>query len=315
MKITNHFKLPYSFYKVACDMVRPMVDGEMHVTTAISPPQVVALQRKHWNELEQDCSDLVWAIFGSAVHSIMEKIKTEKREVFIEQKLEMQFDKYKLVGTPDVYTDKSEDAMGVNCITDWKTAGLYVYKNGIKPEWVAQLNIYKAMFENLHPDFSAQRLEIVVFFKDWTKSASRRIDNYPNWAGQTYNAPIWDKKYTLDYINTILNEHKEAENGNIRPCTDEETWHQGDAYKVYKGKNVRCVNGGTFDNGAEAIEMARALGMQDEKNKYRVEKHMGTRNRCQDNWCLVNKYCPQYLEMYPRGLNFGVVTNTEEIPI
>lgn len=316
MKVTNRFKMPYPFYKAACSMQRPYENGTYHVTDIISPPQIIALRKKYWDKLEQDCSDMVWAIFGSAVHSILEKTNSEQREILVEQQLEMNVNGVKIVGTPDVYTDKTESVHGVNCITDWKTAGLYVHKNGIKREWIAQLNIYKLMFESVHPDFTAHRLENVVFFKDWTKSAARRQFNYPQTGAAVYEVPIWDKEYTLDYVKNCVNEHIAASDyvaGKIRPCTDEETWLRGECYKIFKNSNKSCVPHCTFDNIGDVASALYDLRSKNDNttNRYRAEKHTGTRARCEDNWCLVNKFCPQFKAMYPNGVNFAAETRKQ----
>ena len=71
MKLTNNHNLPGPIYsKVAGEMrERPPGYG---LTTLLRPPRMVALEIKHWGELESDAMDHVWRLFGSAIHQMID---------------------------------------------------------------------------------------------------------------------------------------------------------------------------------------------------------------------------------------------------
>ena len=72
MKLTNKFNLPDTFVNV---IQRPTYSkGKAHIsaTELINSPRIVQLKKKHWEDITQDASEMVWSLFGSAVHNILE---------------------------------------------------------------------------------------------------------------------------------------------------------------------------------------------------------------------------------------------------
>lgn len=47
--------------------------GDISVTGLVRPPQMAALEYQHRNEIEEDVSDKLWALLGSAVHVILDR--------------------------------------------------------------------------------------------------------------------------------------------------------------------------------------------------------------------------------------------------
>ena len=90
MKITNKRNIPQTFVNV---LKRPTYSkGKAHlsVTQLLNSPQIVSLMKKHEDHLEQDASDMVWSIFGSAVHNILEHGKDANH--LIEERLHIEHD-------------------------------------------------------------------------------------------------------------------------------------------------------------------------------------------------------------------------------
>ena len=78
MKLTNKFNLPQTFMNV---LERPTYSkGKAHLsaTELLMPPQIAQLRKTHWEDLEEDVADRIWAIFGTAIHSILELGKLGK---------------------------------------------------------------------------------------------------------------------------------------------------------------------------------------------------------------------------------------------
>ena len=58
------------------------------------------LKRKHWNEIETDASEMVWALFGSAVHNILEHGKDDHH--IVEERIFAEHEGWKLSGAIDL---------------------------------------------------------------------------------------------------------------------------------------------------------------------------------------------------------------------
>ena len=78
MKLTNKYNIPETFVNVVKRPTYSKGRANLSVTQLINSPKIVALSAKFEDELEQDVSDMVWSIFGSAVHKVLEHGK-EKR--------------------------------------------------------------------------------------------------------------------------------------------------------------------------------------------------------------------------------------------
>ena len=87
MKITNKYNLPYGFVK-AVSTERHNAENCISATTLLQGVKQIILTDRHWNELEDDVSERIWAIFGSAVHLLME---SEGENEFIELSAETNF--------------------------------------------------------------------------------------------------------------------------------------------------------------------------------------------------------------------------------
>ena len=71
MKITNNMKLPQPFVD-AVNSDYQYRDKRYSVTTLLKPTREIMLMRRHNEEISQDVSDMIWSIFGTAVHSVLE---------------------------------------------------------------------------------------------------------------------------------------------------------------------------------------------------------------------------------------------------
>jgi hypothetical protein len=73
VKITNKHNLPQTIVNALQRPTYSKGKADISVTELIAPPQLVALKHKHKDDLESDAADMVWSLFGSAVHSILEQ--------------------------------------------------------------------------------------------------------------------------------------------------------------------------------------------------------------------------------------------------
>ena len=118
MILTNKLNLPQPFVSAA-QSDYAYTERRYSATSLLKGTREAILQRRHDAEVEADVSDMVWAIFGSAVHSILEGAQesaTQLKENYIV--VDMQ-DGYQLSGIFDLY----DDATGI--VTDYKTASVW----------------------------------------------------------------------------------------------------------------------------------------------------------------------------------------------
>ena len=82
MKITNKLNLPEAFVK-AIQNTRHNEPGTLSATTLLKGAKEIILTDRHFDEIEVDASDEVWAVFGTAVHLVLEH---QEDEAFKEEK-------------------------------------------------------------------------------------------------------------------------------------------------------------------------------------------------------------------------------------
>ena len=132
MKITNRLNLPEGFAR-AVSNEKHNAPGSLSATTLIQGVKQIILTDRHWDELEDDVSDRIWAIFGSAVHSLME---SEGEHDFAEQRMAFRIGDITVTGTIDNYDMHN----GVIC--DYKTASVNKVRFGDFGDWYTQGMIY-----------------------------------------------------------------------------------------------------------------------------------------------------------------------------
>ena len=102
MKITNIYNLPQPFVDAVAREYTP-TPKRYSVTTILKDNREILLSRRHGDEIEQDVSDMIWAIFGSAVHKVLETAGEQNellKEFFMSAEI---IDGYTLSGICDVY--------------------------------------------------------------------------------------------------------------------------------------------------------------------------------------------------------------------
>lgn len=73
MRLTNHYDLPPAIYQAVSGMTRKPEPYVYHPTELINNPLIRFLKMRHWDELEEDASDRLWALLGSACHAVLQK--------------------------------------------------------------------------------------------------------------------------------------------------------------------------------------------------------------------------------------------------
>lgn len=283
MKITNKFSIPQTFINI---LDRPQYNkGKAHlsVTQLLNSPKIVALTKKFEDEIEQDASDMVWSIFGSAVHNVLEHGKDENH--IVEQRIHKEYEGWHISGAIDlqVVNDKGID------VKDYKTTTVWAVMNE-KFEWEVQLNIYAGLVEDVKKT-PVTSVGIVAIIRDWNRRESITREGYPEAPIKEIPIRLWSKEERDAFISNRIALHSACEfaietDGNLPDCTPDEMWEKQTTYAIKKVGNKRAFK--VYDNEKDALE-----AVADMEKTYEIEVRKGERTRC-TNFCPVNTWCTQY---------------------
>jgi len=296
VRLTNKYNLPQTFVNV---LQRPTYSkGKAHrsVTQLINSPKIVALSEKFADELEEDVADMIWSVFGSAVHKVLEHGKDENH--IIEQRIHSVIDGWHISGAVDLQIVNADGSISVR---DYKTTSAWAVMND-KIEWEQQLNIYAWLIER-EKKLPVRDLGIVAIIRDWSRREAGNREGYPEAPVKELPIKLWAPEERESYVLHRIAQHSACEfaieAGETLPfCTPEEMWEKPTVYAVRKKGNVRAKS--LHQSEAEAISTAEALGKD-----YEVEIRPGERTRCA-TFCAVNTYCQQW-----RDYQDGWIENKE----
>jgi hypothetical protein len=277
MKFVNEYGLPAPIVN-AISKQRQYKENRYSVTDLLKSPQEYILAKRHDNEIEVDVSDGIWALFGSAVHYILDK---GNKEGLSEQYLSAEIEGVTLAGVADLYEEGG-------ILTDWKITSVYSFLLGDKIEWERQLNIYKWLYEQ--SGMEVKQLKINAILRDWQKSKSFADEDYPKIPFIKKDIPIMPKQEIEDYIRLrikVLKEcEKELNDDNLPECTSEEKWERKPSFAIKKEGRKSAVQ--VFEKREYAEKMLKTLD-----NKHLIEERKGIKTKC-ENYCKVQKFCSQY---------------------
>lgn len=271
MRITNRAGLPQAIVSaVSGDHHR---SGDYSATESIKPPKEVWLKRRHFDNIEVDASDRIWALFGKAIHYVLEKgmDKNALQEEYLSAKILGK----SLTGTPDHFID--------GIITDYKLTTVWsiIYKSSYK-SWEQQLNIY-AFLLGLN-GYEVNKLQVIALLRDWQKNKAMSHD-YPDDKIQIINFDLWPKTKQRDFIEERIKLHesyKKTPDDEIPECSPEDRWQTADVFAVMKEGRKSAIK--LFAD----IDEAKVLA--DTDDKYYIDERRGTNKKCID-YCECNQFC------------------------
>lgn len=286
MIITNKHNLPQTFVNI---MKRPTYSkgkANISATELINSPRIVQLRKMHEDKLESDVSDMVWSIFGTAIHGVLEHGKDENH--LIEERLHANIDGWSISGAIDLQITNEDGTVTIN---DYKTTGAWAVMNE-KADWEYQLNIYAWLVEKVKGD-KVSKLEIVAIIRDWSRRDAAIKANYPDAPIKVIPIQLWPMEERENFIKARIKEHSNAafdlETGDDLPlCTPDQMWEKPTTYAVRKTGNVKARN--VCATEEEALAKVAEYG-----KGYEMEVRQGERTRCA-TFCPVSGYCSQYKE-------------------
>ena len=283
MKLTNKFNIPQTFMNVLDRPTYSTGKAHLSVTQLLNSPKIVALTKKFEEEIEQDASDMVWSIFGSAVHNVLEHGKDENH--IVEQRIHKEYEGWNISGAIDLQVVNPK---GID-VKDYKTTTVWAVMNE-KFEWEVQLNIYAGLVEDVKR-IPVTSVGIVAIIRDWNRRESTTREGYPEAPIKELPIRLWSKEERDAFIANRIALHSACEfaietDGELPDCTSEEMWEKPTVWAVRKIGNKRA------HSLYETEELATAA-LADLGDNYEIEVRKGERTRC-ENFCPVNTWCTQY---------------------
>ena len=250
MKITNKLNLPLPFVKFVTDGEREYQEHRYSVTELLLPTREILLNRKYAHEIEYDVSDSVPALFGTAVHKVLEdNAPVLESGIESEAEVECKFGDYTLSGRIDLLN------IPELTIEDYKTCSVSKVMKKDFDDWKMQGMMY-AYLVFKQKGIIIRKLKFYALMKDWSKIKQANQSEYPASAIYTweYNISDSDYDYAETWIKGKLNDLYFAESlsDDMLPnCTDEERWYTGTKYAVYKNVGDKKA-AKVFDNEDDA---------------------------------------------------------------
>lgn len=276
MKITNKFHLPDPLVRAITNSKYDKGGADFSVTELIKPPRIGALEILHADELEEDASDRLWALMGSAGHEVLRRSSDGG---IVEERCIVDFKGKKISGQLDYAVADRE-------IIDYKFTSIWAVKDGVKPEWEAQLNLYKWMAEQY--GVVVKGLKIIGIFRDWSKPEAGRDKSYPQSQVIVLPVRIWPNEAVEAFVHSRIAAHTAARKFNLPLCTSEEMWERPEKYAAMKKGNVRASK-------VEDTKLAigQWIASQPKPHEFTIEIRRGERPRC-ENYCSVSSKCSQF---------------------
>lgn len=282
MTTTNNAGLPQAFVNFVSN-VRHNRPGTLSATTLLKGDKEIVLYDRHFDELEQDAADLVWASFGTAFHAIMEKQDTE---AFKEEAFEVEVEGWKVTGRVDFYDLKNE------ILGDYKTASVWKVIYGDFADWKDQGLTYAWLMKQ--HGLNVKRCEFVAFLKDHSKTEAKRKPDYPQLPVYNYVFDVTeaDLEATEARIRSKIKSVTEAYklgDDDIEPCTAEERWETATKYAVMKeGRKTAVKLCDDEQTANQYIAEAGTAGLY-------VQERKGESKKCAD-YCPCAEFCNFYRE-------------------
>lgn len=273
MKISNHHNIPEAYVNMANQMIRKPDPNVFHVTELCDSPLIRILRYLHWDELEVDVTEMMWAIDGVVMHEFVAKYSPP--HTLTEEELEVIFNGYTIKGRPDLY----HIVEGKGIIEDHKNTSVYAFLLSEKEEWEQQLNMYAWLYS--HYGLKVDELKIQAKLRDWMKSKTYRDSHYPDVPFITKSIPLWTQENTESFITRRIKAHCSPD----PVCTDRERWGRSPGYAVMKPGKKRALR------VLPRFELAEQWIMDNVPNgNVNIEERKREYIRCKD-YCPVRMVC------------------------
>lgn len=285
MKITNKYNLPNAIVR-SLESDYEYKEKRYSVTTLLNPVRETLLKRRYHDEIETDAVDMIWALWGTGIHKILENQNDD--DEISEVKLEHTFvNDYTISGIADFIDLKN------NVIIDYKSTSVYQYNNkDSHKKWKLQLQMYAYLNYKIC-GLWIDKGQIWLFMRDWSKGKLLQGYDYPSHpvASVEFDLGIPDdiEGWMLEHLDLLIQNETIADN-DLPLCTLEERWNSGDTFAIMKLTNKRAIKlHSTMQDAEEHL-----ANLNDD---YWIEERKGIDRKCLD-YCSANIFCNYYKENY-----------------
>ena len=291
MKITNNHNLPDAFLNFARDDKYSRGKADISVTTLIDGPRIRLMKDLHDEEIETDVVDMIWALFGTAVHHVLESAD-DPANVQVEERLYAEIANWTLSGALD-HQEVLPD--GTVQITDYKVTSAWSVILG-KAEWERQQNCYAWLVENSLAGANRQKkvskLRICAILRDWQRRRAQFDKEYPQSPIVIVELPLWSEKELEDYIYDRIDVHQSAQMeydlyDKVPLCSEGDQWAKPNQWAVKEKGKKRALK--LWDSEEDANEHVASSD-----KKLEIEFRKGDKTRCEGNYCNVAEFCEQF---------------------
>ena len=288
MKITNKLNLPPAIYNAVCnDTYDGNIENTYSATTLIKDPCEIILTNRHAAEIEEDASESLYALLGSALHEVLERAKEDENEIR-EERLFYEFPEGAISGKFDSFdaTPGKEVLRDYKCTSTWTA----IYGDGGK--YAKQLKIYCLLFQ-LVLNIRCRHAQIIQFFRDHSMSKAKFDKAYPQSPIRVIDYYFTDEDIakTEEEVREKLREIsalKDTPDDELPPCSAENRWETPTTYAVKKDGRKSALRVLPSKEEAETW-----MELNDAKGCY-IEERKGESRKCM-NYCKAAPFCHYYL--------------------
>jgi hypothetical protein len=283
MIVSNNLNLPAAFVH-AVSTERHNAPHCYSATTLNKGAKEIVLTDRHYDEITVDASEQIWAVWGTAVHALLE---SEKDDNFHEERFKVAVGNSYVTGQVDSYD------MERGIINDWKTASVWKVQFADFADWRAQGLTYAWLLTK--SGLEVKKCRFVALLKDHSKTKAKHDASYPQSPVFVYEFDVTAEDLAateariISKVTEIENAYKLGDD-DIEPCTLEERWADGEKYAVMKNGRKTAVK--LFDNQQDAEAYAGELG-----NSHYVEHRPAVSRKCED-YCSCCEYCNFYKSVH-----------------
>lgn len=277
--VSNKLGLPIGFLKaVENDPYDSSSEGKQSdytITGLLKPPRAVQLVEK--NILTEDAADLLFALQGQVIHSILERAQgdLEQQGFIVEKRYFHSFNYFTVSAQVDVFDTNTGH------LSDYKYTSYGSAKKGLKKDHEAQIN-FQAFLLRMH-GMKVNRADIVILMRDW--SAEKVYKDYPPSPCKLIPVPLWTDEEVVKFITNRIELH-EAARKNLPTCSNEERWSTP-TYAIVKEGSKRATR--VFENEMEAISYIETNNLVSST----ILERPGVSRNCM-RYCPARSVCEQW---------------------
>lgn len=249
MKIVNASGMPKQLYDFMCQDFydHEAAKGTYSITTLMRPTQESVLVRRYNDQIEVDASKRLWSVFGSAVHTVLERLHGDSYKPIERLVADIGFAK----------VSGKFDLIDGDKVIDWKVTSVWTIIYGDrKEEWREQLSGYRWLYWQAKGIKLNDTGTINAILRDWRKADTVK-NGYPQLPAVAIDIPLMSIDETDAWIKRRAKAHLDAEamgDDTLPNCSKDERWWN-DKKKTF----VKCVE------YCDAAKFCRQLAREREK--------------------------------------------------